>query len=292
MPRSSWPQGTGANSQLRAYDRISGTDTASLVTRARSRIGGDVRARGLIAQIPSKEFNPPVAGHTRLASGNVALTATSWSLSVRSCPEGPTWLDREIRVGAPARRADGSGRRTAGRWVCAIPVSVVRSSGLRVAGRDSRERGPGRPWNVPRGTDDPRGPNRPGAGGFARRSTGRGSWGLSLFRFGSSSRDARVRIGHLPGRYPPSSVGLRTRQVTIVVGLQLGRDATAATRRPAWRSSRARQPFWPVVRWRSGRDAGSWRAWRGAGEVAWPRTWTGTGRTGRCSSRRRIQPPD
>ncbi len=31
----------------------------------------------------------------RLASGNVALTATIWAPSVESCPEGPTRLDRE-----------------------------------------------------------------------------------------------------------------------------------------------------------------------------------------------------
>jgi hypothetical protein len=31
----------------------------------------------------------------RLASGNVALTATSWAPNIKSCPEGPTRLDRE-----------------------------------------------------------------------------------------------------------------------------------------------------------------------------------------------------
>jgi hypothetical protein len=120
-----------------------------------------------------------------------------------SCPEGPTRLDRETRVGAPARRADGPGRRTAGRWVCATPVAVVRftrPSGRRT--RLSRAR-LGKAKGVPRGTDDPQGPNRPGAGGFARRSTGRGSWGLS---FSSSSHPhgcARARISHRPRRYPP-----------------------------------------------------------------------------------------
>jgi len=97
------------------------------------------------------------------------LTATSWVPTVSSCPEGPTRLDREIRVGAPARRADGPERRTAGRWVCAAPVAVVRSkrpSGRRT--RLSRAR-LGKAVGVPRGTDDPQGPNRPGAGGFAHR---------------------------------------------------------------------------------------------------------------------------
>jgi hypothetical protein len=36
-----------------------------------------------------------LAGHMRLASGNLALTATSWAPNVESCPEGPTRLDRE-----------------------------------------------------------------------------------------------------------------------------------------------------------------------------------------------------
>ena len=85
------------------------------------------------------------------------------------CPEGPTRLDREVRVGVPARRADGSGRRTAGRWVAPPAVAAVRfkrPSGRRT--RLSRAR-LGKAVGVPRGTDDPQGPNRPGAGGFARR---------------------------------------------------------------------------------------------------------------------------
>src|SRR5512132_3402276 len=116
----------------------------------------------------------------RLARGNVALTATSWGPSVESCPEGPTRLDREIRVGVPARRADGSGRRTAGRWVSAPAVAAVRfkrPSGRRT--RLSRAR-LGKAAGVPRGADDPQGPNRPGAGGFARRPPGRGPWWSSL----------------------------------------------------------------------------------------------------------------
>jgi hypothetical protein len=67
-------------------------------------------------------------------------------------------LDREIRVGAPARRADGSGRRTAGRWVAPPAVAAVRfkrPSGRRT--RLSRAR-LGTAARVPRGTDDPQGP--------------------------------------------------------------------------------------------------------------------------------------
>jgi hypothetical protein len=41
---------------------------------------------------------------------------------------------------------------------------------------------------VPRGADDPQGPNRPGAGGFARPSPGRGSWGLSFSGSGHPHR--------------------------------------------------------------------------------------------------------
>src|SRR5215217_6723283 len=94
----------------------------------------------------------------RLASGNAALTATSWGPIVKSCPEGPTRLDREIRVGVPARRADGSGRRTAGRWVAPPTVAAVRFSGLRVVGRDSLERDSGRPWEFLGALMTPRSP--------------------------------------------------------------------------------------------------------------------------------------
>jgi hypothetical protein len=124
----------------------------------------------------------------RLASRNVALTVTSWTPSIRSCPEGPTRLDREIRVGVPARRTDGSGRRTAGRWVAQPAVTAVRfkrPSGRRT--RLSRAR-LGKATGVPRGADDPQGPNRPGAGGFARRPPGRGSWGLSFSSSGHPHR--------------------------------------------------------------------------------------------------------
>src|SRR5215216_5095859 len=124
----------------------------------------------------------------RLASGNAALTATSWGPIVKSCPEGPTRLDREIRVGVPARRADGSGRRTAGRWVAPPAVAAVRFSGLRVVERERSRARLGKATGVPRGADDPQGPNRPGAGGFARRPPGRGSWGLSFTGSGHPHR--------------------------------------------------------------------------------------------------------
>src|SRR5215218_6821413 len=140
----------------------------------------------------------------RLASGNAALTATSWGPIVKSCPEGPTRLDREIRVGVPARRADGSGRRTAGRWVAPPAVAAVRFSGLRVVGRERSRARLGKAVGVPRGADDPQGPNRPGAGGFARRPPGRGSWGLSFSEFRPSSPGAHARIG-LPAA--PHEVG-------------------------------------------------------------------------------------
>jgi hypothetical protein len=142
----------------------------------------------------------------RLASGTVALTATSWEASVESCPEGPTRLDREIRVGAPARRADGSGRRTARRWVAPPAVATVRftrPSGRRT--RLSRAR-LGKAVGVPRGTDDPQGPNRPGAGGFARRPPDGALGGCPSLGFRPASPGARARIGHLPRRDPPSSI--------------------------------------------------------------------------------------
>src|SRR5215207_7497242 len=94
----------------------------------------------------------------RLASGNVALTVASWAPIAESCPEGPTRLDREIRVGVPARRADGSGRRTAGRWVAPPAVAAVRFK--RPSGRRTRlwRARLGKAVGVPRCADDPRGP--------------------------------------------------------------------------------------------------------------------------------------
>jgi hypothetical protein len=84
-------------------------------------------------------------------------------------------------------------------------VAAVRSSGLRVVGRDSLERDSGRPREFLGALMTP-GPNRPGAGGLARRPPGRGSWGLSFSEFRPSSPGARARIGHLPRRNPPSSI--------------------------------------------------------------------------------------
>jgi hypothetical protein len=114
-------------------------------------------------------------------------------------------LDREIRVGAPARRADGSGRRTAGRWVAPPTVATVRFSGLRVVGRELSRARLGKAVGVPRGADDPQGPNRPGAGGFARRPPGRGSWGLSLLKFGPSSPGAHAGSATYQGGTRPAA---------------------------------------------------------------------------------------
>jgi hypothetical protein len=122
-----------------------------------------------------------------VASGNIALTRPRPPSEFRFA-RGADALDREIRVGAPARRADGSGRRTAGRWVAPPTVATVRFSGLRVVGRELSRARLGKAVGVPRGADDPQGPNRPGAGGFARPSPGRGSWGLSFSGSGHPHR--------------------------------------------------------------------------------------------------------
>ena len=67
-------------------------------------------------------------------------------------------MDREIRVGVPATRADGSGRRTAGQWVAPPAVAAVRFT--RLSGRRTRlsRARLGKAVGVPRGTDDPQGP--------------------------------------------------------------------------------------------------------------------------------------
>jgi hypothetical protein len=110
-------------------------------------------------------------------------------------------LDREIRLGVPARRADGSGRRTAGRWVAPPAVAAVRftrPSGRRT--RLSRAR-LGKAVGVPRGADDPQGPiGREQAGPLAGRPDG------ALGGCPSPQPGARARIGDLPGRDPPSSI--------------------------------------------------------------------------------------
>jgi hypothetical protein len=136
------------------------------------------------------------------------LTDTSWPLSVLSCHEGQTRLDREIRVGAPARRTDGSGRRTAGRWVCATPVPAVRSSGLRAAGRDSRKRGSGRPREFLGAPMTPRGPiGREQAGSPAGQPDG----ALGGRHFSSSGHPhGRPRQDRPPTKAVPASSIRRT----------------------------------------------------------------------------------
>jgi hypothetical protein len=79
-------------------------------------------------------------------------------------PEGLTGLNGEPLDGGYAQSA-------------VVVVRFKRPSGRTT--RLSRSR-LGKATGVPRGIDDPQGPNRPGAGGLARRSTGRGSWGLSF----------------------------------------------------------------------------------------------------------------
>jgi hypothetical protein len=82
-------------------------------------------------------------------------------------------LDREIWVGVPARRADGSGRRTAGRWVAPPAVAAVRFK--RPSGRGTRplERDSGRPWEFLGALMTPRGPiGREQAGPPAGRPDG------------------------------------------------------------------------------------------------------------------------
>jgi hypothetical protein len=76
----------------------------------------------------------------------------------RFAPRGRRGWTGEIRVGVPARRADGSGRRTAGRWVAQPAVAAVRFK--RPSGRGTRlsRARLGKAVGVPRGADDPQGP--------------------------------------------------------------------------------------------------------------------------------------
>jgi hypothetical protein len=115
-------------------------------------------------------------------------------------------LDREIRVGVlPEGPTGPDGEPLDGGYAqpAVAAVRFKRPSGRRT--RLSRAR-LGKAVGVPRGADDPQGPNRPGAGGFARRPPGRGSWGLSLLKFGPSSPGAHAGSATYQGGTRPSSI--------------------------------------------------------------------------------------
>jgi len=102
----------------------------------------------------------------------------------------------------------GRRARTANRWAVGgatrrVAVRFKRLSGRRT--RLSRAR-LGKAVGVPRGTDDPQGPNRPGAGGFARRPPGRGSWGSSFSQARAILTGRPRQDRHLPRRYPTNSI--------------------------------------------------------------------------------------
>ena len=114
-------------------------------------------------------------------------------------------MDREIRVGVLPDGPTGPDGEPLYGGVCATRRcggEVQRPSGRRT--RLSRAR-LGKAVGVPRGADDPQGPNRPGAGGFARRPPGRGSWGLSLLKFGPSSPGAHAGSATYQGGTRPAA---------------------------------------------------------------------------------------
>jgi hypothetical protein len=136
----------------------------------------------------SMEVVLPVMGWT-YASGQRKHCLDGHLLSVIYCaaPRGrrgwtgnPDWSS--CRKG---RRAQMANRWAVGGATRRVAVRFKRPSGRRT--RLSRAR-LGTAARVPRGTDDPQGPNRPGAGGFARRPPGRGSWGLSFSSSGHPHR--------------------------------------------------------------------------------------------------------
>jgi hypothetical protein len=125
-------------------------------------------------------------------------------------------LDREIWVGVPARRADGFGRRTAGRWVAPPAVAAVRFSGLRVVGRDSLERDSGRSWEFLGALMTPRGPSA-GSRRVRPPATRTGLLGVVLLSFGRPGGPRRhavwTRVRHRPvlrRHRPPADPALRT----------------------------------------------------------------------------------
>ena len=103
---------------------------------------------------PSRRCRPGApAGRTTQAEG---ITAGAFSIPLR--PEGPTRLDREIRVGVLPEGPTGPDGEPLDGGYAQPAVAAVRFSGLRVVGRDSLERDSGRPWEFLGALMTPRGP--------------------------------------------------------------------------------------------------------------------------------------
>jgi hypothetical protein len=146
-------------------------------------------------------------------------------------PGNPDW--------SSCRRADGPGRRTAGRWVAPPAVAAVRFK--RPTGRRTRlsRARLGKAVGVPRALMTLTGPiGREQAGSPAIK----GFLGVVLLKLGPSSRSAHARTGHQPRRHPPSSIrrtGPRRSPLLLVratppvraVGRQLGSQCCPSYRR-------------------------------------------------------------
>ena len=133
---------------------------------------------------------PTVDGKVKCCLVGDDMHAPSGGEAIRRCRASFTAL-------APALMSLGSQPAlTCTDSYCAQPTPYQEPSGP--SGRRTRlsRARLGKATGVPRGADDPQGPNRPGAGGFARRPPGRSSWGSSLSRpkFGPSSPGAHARI--------------------------------------------------------------------------------------------------
>jgi hypothetical protein len=118
----------------------------------------------------------------------------------------------------------GRRARTANRWAVGgatrrVAVRFKRLSGRRT--RLSRAR-LGKAVGVPRGTDDPQGPNRPGAGGFARRQPDGVLGGRPFLKLGPSSPGAHARIATYQGG---------TRPTASVIPVPAGHRSSGVTRR-------------------------------------------------------------
>src|SRR5829696_6097755 len=86
------------------------------------------------------------------------LDAPPAAFSIPLRPEGPTRLDREIRVGVLPEGPTGPDGEPLDGGYAQPAVAAVRFSGLRVVGRDSLERDSGRPWEFLGALMTPRGP--------------------------------------------------------------------------------------------------------------------------------------
>jgi len=182
-------------------------------------------------------------------------------------------LDREIRVGVPARRADGSGRRTAGRWVAPPAVAAVRFT--RPSGQDENflERDSGRPWEFLGALMTPRGPiGREQAGSPARHPDG----ALG----GCPSQVRAILIGRPRQDRPPTKAGPAQQHPPYPVPTGYRSSSSDPTHLSAPLTSRLGSQLLPVARQVPVLSSPTTVLSRGTARAGWQPPGQGARRTG------------